>query len=807
MPAFYAHTVNKSLQIGVCVFEKAATVRPTRGYDDVGLRREEQFNADTTQDDDGYMLLDPLGENGNGHPPSAFRSDDLLLDTHPQAAASSRWIKAGKGLIILAGLGWVGFSTYLLVMRGFRLPALEQMPIALTNIATPLILLGIVYIILMRSSLGEADRFGRIAAQLRNEAEALDMRLAIVNQQLDTARQTMRDQASLLEEYGGAASLNLESAAKTLTQHASTSAQQAEIIERAGLSLATQFGRLIEAMPDVEQRTGRVASALSLNSDTLEEKVEKLEARLESFSRLLDEARTRTSTTTQSLTAQLMRLQDATRSASEEVTGMADISSSRIETAIEAARQAIDEAGMALDMRTSELNVLVEQSRSAIGSIGGQAVVAYGEGISQIENRLRDLDALVQDRAEAIGDIARVMSLRIEGLSDEFAQLQSVGAVGSERIGEVIEALTQRTRNLDEALNAGHSTAEAIIARTESLLVALDASVRELDESHPAALARLNDKIDTSQRLLGVTMPEIKHLEGMAGSVLDHARQSEELLSGQQRKLRDLLHSGENTLAGCREQVDALNLAIEAADLGARRLSESAGPQMVATLLRIKETAEHAGERARHAMFAAISEASFEMVEESEKALLTQLGERFQQRIEQVSSIAEQAVQAAHAASDRLMRQLITIADTTAAIEQRIAEAETSAQKRDQDNFARRSAVLIESLNSIAIDVTKILSGEVSDMLWAAYLKGDRGVFSRRAVRLIDTTEAQTIFALYQRDAGFQDGVNRYVHDFEAMLRTILASPEGASIAVPLLSSDIGKLYVALAQAIDRLKD
>jgi DNA anti-recombination protein RmuC len=772
----------------------------------VGLRREEQLNANDVQQSDDFLLLDPHSDPADDGHPYGLRADDLVIDTDASARGSG-WVRAGQIALVLAGLGWVGFAAYLLAMRDFRLPAPEQIPLAIASMTTPLVLLAILYLILARGSMGEATRFARITSQLRKDADALDMRLAIVNQQLDAARQTMRDQASLLEEYGGAASLNLESAAKTLTQHASTSAHQAEIIERAGLSLAAQFGRLIDAMPDIEQRTGRVSQALAANSDTLDEKVERLEARIETFSRLLEEARTRTGTTTQSLTAQLMRIQDATRSASDEVTGMADISSSRIETAIDAARKAIDEAGMALDMRTSELNVLVEQSRSALSSIGGQAVVAYGEGIAQIETRLRDLDALVQERAEAIGDIGRTMSLRIEGLSDEFAQLQSVGAAGSERIGEVIEALTRRTQSLDAALDSGQRTAEAIIARTESLLVALDASVRELDESHPAALARLNDKIDTSQRLLGVIMPEIEHLEALSGSVLDHARQSEELLSGQQRKLRELLHGSENTLSGCREQVDALNLAIESADTGARRLSDSAGPQMVATLLRIKETAEHAGERAREAMFNAITEAGNALGEATDEALSNQLGERFQQRIEEVSTIAERAVQAAHAASDRLMRQLITIADTTAAIEQRISEADNAAQRREQDAFSRRSAQLIESLNSIAIDVTKILSGEVSDTLWAAYLKGDRGVFSRRAVRLIDTTEAQQIFALYQRDTGFQDGVNRYIHDFEAMLRNILTTRDGASIAVTLLSSDIGKLYVALAQAIDRLKD
>ena len=41
--------------------------------------------------------------------------------------------------------------------------------------------------------------------------------------------------------------------------------------------------------------------------------------------------------------------------------------------------------------------------------------------------------------------------------------------------------------------------------------------------------------------------------------------------------------------------------------------------------------------------------------------------------------------------------------------------------------------MLIESLNSTAIDVTKMLSHDVSDTSWAGYLKGDRGVFTGTA--------------------------------------------------------------------------
>jgi hypothetical protein len=79
-------------------------------------------------------------------------------------------------------------------------------------------------------------------------------------------------------------------------------------------------------------------------------------------------------------------------------------------------------------------------------------------------------------------------------------------------------------------------------------------------------------------------------------------------------------------------------------------------------------------------------------------------------------------------------------------------------------------------------------------------------VFTSRAVRLIGGSESRAIRAHYESDVEFQRSVNRYVADFEAMLRRVLAERDGGMIAVTLMSSDMGKLYGALAQAIDRLR-
>jgi hypothetical protein len=73
-------------------------------------------------------------------------------------------------------------------------------------------------------------------------------------------------------------------------------------------------------------------------------------------------------------------------------------------------------------------------------------------------------------------------------------------------------------------------------------------------------------------------------------------------------------------------------------------------------------------------------------------------------------------------------------------------------------------------------------------------------------VRLLDAGEAREILRHYDEEPAFREQVNRYIHDFEAMLRAILAQRDGSPLGVTLLSSDMGKLYVALAQAIERLR-
>jgi hypothetical protein len=147
---------------------------------------------------------------------------------------------------------------------------------------------------------------------------------------------------------------------------------------------------------------------------------------------------------------------------------------------------------------------------------------------------------------------------------------------------------------------------------------------------------------------------------------------------------------------------------------------------------------------------------------------------------------------------------MLSIGQSAAALEAHIEKSREDQRQTDSEAFARRVAMLIDSMHSASIDVGKILSDEADEKAWDSYLKGDRGVFTRRAARLIGSSEAKAIRAHYDTDGEFQHSANRYIHDFEAMLRRVMAERDGGPIAVTLMSSDMGKLYASLSAAIDR---
>ena len=209
---------------------------------------------------------------------------------------------------------------------------------------------------------------------------------------------------------------------------------------------------------------------------------------------------------------------------------------------------------------------------------------------------------------------------------------------------------------------------------------------------------------------------------------------------------------------------------------------------------------EHGGAEAASRLAAKIGNDSAEAINRAVKL-------RAAEAVGQLEQAAAHASGVSREAAVQLRDQLAKVAELTSNLENRVTYARQRAEEEVDNDFARRVALITEALNSNAIDIAKALSNDVTDTAWASYLRGDRGIFTRRAVRLLDTSESRILVDIYENDHDFREHVNRYVHDFEAMLRQLLSTRDGHALSVTLLSSDMGKLYVALAQAIERLRE
>ncbi|WP_336972421.1 hypothetical protein [Sphingobium aromaticiconvertens] len=727
-------------------------------------------------------------------------ADDEALD------GAMRSIQRTRVTLSVIGLAWVAFCGWAMYGAGQPLPAPTALPAMVATLFVPLIMLAVAYLLLVRNSRTESGRYLDTSRALRVEADLLEARLGRITAQLATARQAMQDQAAELDDYGSVASANMEASAEIISGRATLTAQSAAAAQQAGLDLAVRMDALIRTMPELEERASRMAGQLMDNGHALSERIDTLESRLHALTELSDEARSRTLAATKSLTSQLSQLQESTRTASDEVTGLADLAAGRIDIALKGARTALDVTSTGLQAQAQALEALVDRSQQELTAVSSNAVASLADTANDVENRLHQINGLIEGQQALVSGLGASLDDTIGATQARFAALEGDALARSERLTTALAHLTAETQRIDGALASGGANTEKLIGCTETLLVALDSSARELDETFPKALRRFDERLDLTRALLDSTAPEFERLEAISEALLGRTHESEELLRGQGRRLTEWLESTQGGLEANREKVEDLRLALDAAHQGATRITDGAGPLLITALLRVKDTADQAAERARQALGRAIPEAAQALSDASEEAMQRAIGDRVTAQIEQVAKVAEEAVKAAHQASDRLMRQLLTISDTSATIEQRIEEAERASEARDRDNFARRSALLIESLNSTSIDVAKLMSNDVTDASWAAYLKGDRGVFTRRAVKLLDAGESREIAAHYDADAEFRDHVNRYIHDFESMLRIILSARDGNALGVAILSSDMGKLYVALAQAIERLR-
>jgi len=708
-------------------------------------------------------------------------------------------------LLLVAAMGWVG---WLLWLGAGSLGPIDPLRLATFGaaLATVPILACVVWLVLLRTSHAEARRFGASAHAMRVEAARLQDVVAAVGAELDANRRALAEQASAFAALGEAAQQRFTTIGAALGAQIAEADNQARSLAAASAEAQDGINVVLTSLPRAQASIEEATRLLDRTGLSAGEHAAGLDAQLVALAERGREADQVAGGAAQRLAAHIARMEATGETAGARLEAVTGQASAEVDALLDRTAAAIDGSRAGIAAQGEAMLAMIGAHQAALDAAARDSADALGtriEGLEAAIDRIADRlegqrlagNSLVDGLQGGIGEVeARLSALHAQGVDRSQQLAASIGALGGSA-----EAMT-------EALRTGDAMATRTIGTTESLLIALDSAAREIDETLPDALARLDARVSHSRQVVSAAKPELLALVTAAESTHDAIEAIAGVIADQRRLLDQLSAGLLDTLGEGRTRADALGEMVDGTIARTHRFAEEAAPRLVEALLRVRESATIAADQARDTLATVIPEAAARLEADAAAALGRAAGDTVERQLRAIADATDIAVTGSARAVERLSAHVQAIADDTAIVETRLEDLRHEREAAETDSFARRSAQLIEALNSAAIDVTKQFAPEVSDSAWSAYLKGDRGVFTRRAVRLIDGNTARDIARFYDDDGAFREAVNRYIHDFEAMLRTILAQRDGSPLGVTLLSSDIGKLYVALAQAIERLR-
>ena len=714
--------------------------------------------------------------------------------------------RVAPALLILLAIGWTGFALAVATDSFARRPAFADWPTLIATIAMPLTLLTVLWMVLLRSGRSEQARFARVATALREENLALNQSMHSLGLHLADAQKQLGEQAKIVQQLGLDTVMRLNESSDKLASNASVIANAHDQLARSGDVALQRMDGLLAGLPRIDDVAQRLAVNFREAGLVAHQQGASLEAKLAE----LGEAAAKTAQTGETATASILEAIVALQEQSKETETGLLAASTQVSSAHDAALARMTSVSAAArdDMASTVATVTAQMDQSwRLFRDGVDSAAAQMDAKLAAARAAGDaMGAQLSAHADASDALATRITAHVADVAQQLEVLDVSVSASTGVIGRSIDDTKAQLSTFMQEVQSGNASAHQLITHAESLLLALDAVTRELDETLPHALDRMTSHGKATQTALSQLRPMLEASELVAQSTMSHVNAVQATLKSNEEQMAGHATSQQALVDRINGSLADAEAALAKLRDGADEFAEQGGARMIATLGEVRATADSAADEARQTLEKLVSGAREAMQATATEAIDAAFKTEIMAQLTAIEEASARAVAAANGAADRLMRQLITIMDTSASVEQRVAEAEQAIAASDRDSLAKQVGLLTEALKSTAIDVTKILSTEVSDTAWDAYLKGDRGVFARRAVKLIENGEAKEILRLYQNDDGFHASVNQFIHDFEAMLRLLIGARDGSAISVTLLSSDIGKLYVALAQAIDRLR-
>jgi len=525
-----------------------------------------------------------------------------------------------------------------------------------------------------------------------------------------------------------------------------------------------------------------------------------------------------------------------------------------LETVLENQIASLDEAGARADVRAEAVASRLTQERERIETTASSLTDAAARASELIAGRAAQLKSTIESAEGTLKTAGQ--SLEAQG-----ASFRAAAAAAAEAPQNVAVELDRQAKNIEAVSDAAMARAEFVLGRHERHRAAMGELLNRLKDENTALEAGLAEQREAMDRAIGAIAGEAerfammvsdaqRQIELMMASAATRATQLSNSFVREIERMRELSEAANATLSGLadslREAGTGAQMLIGETASEAKSHAKALVGEAMAECERLLRTAGELSSEANE-----IKTTLATAVSEVERHILTLPGiaqqeakrvrEVVRQETDEILDLSARTLSTIHARTaqrgpsrpltlDQPVEEegkdgLLGLARKLSSRKKKaepsesggkpwemrtlLAAAETRESAPAQNlrpGAAAALGALEAALADMAIDLDAIVpEAEPGDEAWRRYIAGDRSVFARRLANAIDGESVNRIAALYRDDVRFRDAANAYLAEFETLLARARAGDGNGLLASTMLSSDTGKIYLAIAYALGRL--
>lgn len=604
-----------------------------------------------------------------------------------------------------------------------------------------------------------------------------------------TLRQMLAD--DLISLNGMATQLRAEGQA--LVSMSAAFRQEAQAAETAGGRLGADIARLTNEAAQMVSGLGSAGDAIGARADGLRTMVGAMGEAFHAAAAHGDESAA-------AVNAALATLSESLGVARQETTALVADLQNHAGRSFENNAQAMAAIEQAVAAQVATIAAGLAEARATLDRIGSESEQVMHGRLQQLADDAAALEARLQEQIQATDQLSHAAERSFKLLDSRLDLSMRTSGEALDRLGQRLAAVNAETDRVAQPLRDGKAAAGELEAAVAALRESVMQTIDVMGTTLPARTVEASRAAETLTTELTALATAIDAAHDRAAALSEPIAESRAVVDAATHAFLTQRQSMETAGQALVVELEQARQLIAEVEDQTRDSSLAAATRLVDAMTRVREVANQAAGTMRETLDGVIAEARGSLAVAADEAMKQSFAEPIAEQARQAGAAAAAASDSARTASERAAASLLALATTMKQVEERSARAQDSLEELVRRDLNASAQLLTDRMASSSVSLASLMGKPMSDADLVAWRRGERSMFGKRAVALLDKADRRALRSMMAEDPAFAETARRHVAEFEAL---VLRVGGQSALAEALGHSDSGRIAMILAEAME----